>query len=54
MHEASCYSDLVFLGLAIAEPGQETAYAERLHELAAGFSAAIFVRNSGPFRGQLL
>ena len=54
MHEASRHSDVVFLGLPVAEPGNELADAERLHALASGFSAAVFVHNGGPFRGQLL
>ena len=54
MHEASRYADVVFLGLGLAEPGEEGAYAKQLFELAQGFGAAVFVRNSGPFRGQLL
>jgi amino acid transporter len=54
MHEASRHSDVVFLGLPLVEAGDEASYAERLQELASGFAAAIFVRNSGPFRGQLL
>ncbi len=54
MHEASRDSDVVFLGLGVVEPADELAYAERLQELAEGFAAAVFVRNSGPFRGQLL
>lgn len=54
MHEASRFSDVVFLGLGIPEPGEEMAYAERIQDLAVGFSAAVFVYNGGPFRGQLL
>jgi len=54
MCRASRDADLVFLGLALPEPAEEEAYAARLTELAPLFRATVFVRNNGPFRGQLL
>ncbi len=54
MFRASRKADVVFLGLNIPEPGQELAYAERLVVLSEGFHAAIFVRNNGPFAGELI
>jgi len=54
MHRASRDADLVFLGLKIPEPGEEEEYAARLQEMAAGFSATIFVRHAGPFAGKLI
>lgn len=54
MFRASRKADVVFLGLNIPEPGQEQAYAERLVALSEGFHAAIFVRNNGPFAGELI
>jgi hypothetical protein len=54
MHAASLDADVVFLGLNIPPPEQDIAYADGLLQTARGFRSTIFVRNSGPFRGQLL
>jgi hypothetical protein len=54
MHRASRGADVVFLGLAIPEPGTELEYAQRLFELADGFTATILVRNNEPFAGELI
>lgn len=54
LHEHSGDADLVFLGLAKATPGAEAEYAARLCEIAGGFNASVFVRNAGPFQGQLI
>ena len=54
MRRASLDADVVFLGLGMPEAGQEQAYADRLLELAPLFRATVFVRNNGPFRGNLL
>ena len=54
MHRASREADVVFLGLKLPEPNEDLAYAKSLMETARGFRSAIFVRNSGPFRGELL
>ena len=54
MHRASREADVAFLGLKLPEPNEDLAYAKSLMETARGFRSAIFVRNSGPFRGELL
>ena len=52
--ERSRQADLVFLGLARAEPGTEEDIAARLITLVEGMPSVILVRNSGPFRGRLV
>jgi hypothetical protein len=47
-------AELLFLGLALPEPGAETDYANSLADLLEGLPSAILVRNAGPFRGRLL
>ena len=54
LHRHSARADVVFLGLMIPELGNETAYAERLEQLASGLKTTIFVRNAGRFAGDLL
>jgi amino acid transporter len=54
MHARSALADVVFLGLMMPPYGDETRYAERLEQLAAGFRTTIFVRNAGRFAGDLL
>jgi len=54
MHERSAQADVVFLGLMMPPYGDETRYAQRLEQLAAGFRTTIFVRNAGRFAGDLL
>lgn len=54
IRERSNKADLVFLGLARAEPGDEEAVAKRLVALVEGMPSVILVRNSGPFRGRLV
>ena len=54
MHAHSRDSAIVFLGLREPESGEESAYAERLRKLAAGFNTIIFVRNAGEFAGNLI
>jgi hypothetical protein len=54
MHSASEKADVVFLGLKIPKPREEEQYAKRLMELAGGFRATVFVRNSEPFAGELI
>ena len=54
MHKASGGADVVFIGLAIPEPGAELEYARRLFEIADGFPATILVRNNEPFAGTLI
>lgn len=54
IHRESRDANVVFLGLAEPEPGQEGEYADRLEELASGLQTTIFVRNSGKFAGTLI
>jgi hypothetical protein len=54
IQERSAHADLVFLGMPLAQPGQEEAVAERLLTLVDGMPSVILVRNSGPFRGRLV
>jgi hypothetical protein len=54
IQEQSKDADLVFLGLREPEEGEETAYAQRLERLIGDLPTVVFVRNAGPFAGQLL
>lgn len=54
MHRESHDADVVLLGLATPEPGEEEAYAERLTELADGFQNCFFVHNGSLFLGDLI
>ena len=54
IQEQSKDADLVFLGLRETEEGEETAYAQRLEQLIGDLPTVVFVRNAGPFAGQLL
>ena len=54
MHRVSGAADVVLLGLATPQPGDEEAYAERLSELAAGFRTCFFVHNGSLFLGDLV
>jgi len=54
MRRSSQQAGLVFLGLPVAEPGQEAEAARRLLGLLEGMPNAILVRNGGPFRGRLV
>jgi amino acid transporter len=47
-------SDVVFMGLNIAKPGEEKQYVERLDELSKGLKTTIFVRNGETFAGELI
>ena len=50
----SSNSDIVFMGLNLAEPGEEKNYIERLDELSKGLKTTIFVRNGETFAGELI
>jgi len=50
----SALADVVFLGLATPEEGQELEYARRLDDLAGELPLVFFVKNSSLFVGQLL
>jgi len=54
IHRRSADADVVFLGLKAVGAGEEEAYVERLLSLMSGLRTVLLVRNSGPFRGQLL
>lgn len=54
IQEQSKDADLVFLGLREPDEGEETAYAQRLERLIGDLPTVVFVRNAGPFAGQLL
>lgn len=54
INEESADVDLVMLGLALPEEGQEDAYAERIAELAEGLPSFFFVHNGSLFIGELV
>jgi potassium/chloride transporter 4/5/6 len=54
IHRQSAQADVVFLGLATPDAGEELAYAQRLSELAGELPVVFFVKNSCLFVGKLL
>jgi hypothetical protein len=54
MHRESAGADVVMLGLATPEEGDEEKYAERLVELAEGMPTCFFVHNGSLFIGDLV
>ena len=54
IRERSRGADVVFLGMALPEPGQEAAYADRLENLAGDLPRVFFVHNATLFMGELL
>jgi len=54
MRDASTDVGLVFLGLPLAELGEEDDIADRMLGYLDGLPNAILVRNGGPFRGRLV
>lgn len=54
IQEESVNAEVVFMGLANPEKGEETAYAERLENLAGALPIVFFVKNSSLFVGDLL
>jgi hypothetical protein len=54
IHAESADVDLVILGLALPEEGQEDAYAKRISELADGLPSFFFVHNGSLFIGELV
>lgn len=54
IQEESANAEVVFMGLADPEKGEEFAYAERLENLAGDLSTVFFVKNSSLFVGDLL
>ena len=53
IRQDSAQTDLVLLELALPNEG-EKAFAERYQSLIKGLDNVILVRNSGPFRGELI
>jgi hypothetical protein len=54
MHRESSGADLVLLGLATPEEGEEEKYAERLREVVEGMPTCFFVHNGSLFIGDLV
>jgi amino acid transporter len=54
IHERSQDADVVLLGLKQINDAEAEDYVERLLQLMSGLRTVLLVRNSGPFRGQLL
>ena len=54
IRKSSLSSDLLFMGIAVVEPGQEDAYASKLMSLLEGLPTTILVRNSSRFQGRLV
>ncbi len=54
IHDRSKDADVVFLGLKAIEPAEAEAQVDRLLRQMSGLQTVLLVRNSGPFRGQLL
>jgi len=54
IQEYSAEADVVFLGLAIPEPGQELEYVSRLENIVGDLPVVFFVKNSCLFVGKLL
>ncbi len=54
IHSESEDSEIVFMGLAIPEPGKELSYARRVQTLCKGLPTVFFVRNAGTDLGSLL
>jgi potassium/chloride transporter 4/5/6 len=50
----SAEGTMVMLGLGIPAVGQEESFGERMTQLVDGLHNVILVRNSGPFKGQLI
>jgi solute carrier family 12 (potassium/chloride transporter), member 4/6 len=54
IHDRSKDADVVFLGLKAIEPDEAEAQVDRLLKQMSALQTVLLVRNSGPFRGQLL
>ena len=54
IHEESREADIVFMGLALPESGEEEAYAARLETLIEGIPRVVLVKNSSEFSGELV
>jgi solute carrier family 12 (potassium/chloride transporter), member 4/6 len=54
IHQESGDADVVFLGLAQPDPGNEMDYAHRLTELVQGLGTVVLIKNSSMFVGELI
>jgi len=54
IHKTSADADLVLLGLALPEVGEEDAYAQRLYDMVEGLKNWFLVRNGSLFIGDLV
>jgi potassium/chloride transporter 4/5/6 len=54
IQKESANAEVVFMGLATPDVGEEEAYAERLESLAGGLSTVFFVKNASMFTGELV
>ena len=54
IHAESANADIVFMGLAAPDAGEEMDYARRLTELTEGLPTCFFVHNGSLFVGELI
>ena len=54
IRRASQNADMVFMGMAVPDPGSELAYAKSLMDLLDGLPSTILVRNASRFHGRLV
>lgn len=54
IRQESSMTDLVLMGLAIPKDGEEEEFVGRISKLIKGLDNVVLVRNSGPFRGELI
>lgn len=54
IRRSSVNADMLFMGMAVPEPGHEKAYAENIMTLLEGLPTTILVRNSSRFQGRLV
>ncbi len=54
IHDRSRDAEVVFLGMKEIQPNEAEGQVDRLLDLMSGLQTVLLVRNSGPFRGQLL
>ncbi len=54
IHVESQAADIVFLGIAVPQEGEEAAAAEQLAKLVEGLPATVLVHNASPFAGKLI
>ncbi len=54
IHQESSDADVVFLGLAQPDPGNELEYAQGISELVEGLGTVVLIKNSSMFVGELI